>query len=74
MTQSLSLLNISTISRSIRVVPPSSERFGMSPLIYPSGKAEREKERERERYREREREKGRERDRMRIDEKDRFHI
>ena len=35
---SLSLLNISTISRSIRVVPPSSERFGMSPLIYPSGK------------------------------------
>ena len=49
MTQSLSLLNISTISRSIRVVPPSSERFGMSPLIYPSGKEQKERERNRER-------------------------
>ena len=41
MTLSLTLLNISTISRSIRVVPPSSERFGMSPLLYPSGERER---------------------------------
>ena len=75
MTQSLSLLNISTISRSIRVVPPSSERFGMSPLIYPSGKEERERERDTQRdthteregggeiQRERERERERQRER-----------
>ena len=62
MTLSLTLLNISTISRSIRVVPPSSERFGMSPLLYPSG--ERGKWRERKKVREREgwREKVRERE------------
>ena len=65
MTQSLSLLNISTISRSIRVVPPSSERFGMSPLIYPSGKKEREREIRRERGIEIDRERERERERER---------
>ena len=67
MTQSLSLLNISTISRSIRVVPPSSERFGMSPLLYPSGERgkwrERKKVREREGWREKVREGWRERER-----------
>ena len=37
MKVSLSFLNISTISRTLRVVPPGSGRFGMSPLIFPSG-------------------------------------
>jgi hypothetical protein len=34
---SLCLKNISTISRTLRVLPPAGGRFGMSPLIYPSG-------------------------------------
>jgi hypothetical protein len=33
----LCLRNISTISRTLRVLPPAGGRFGMSPLIYPSG-------------------------------------
>jgi hypothetical protein len=35
--QTLCLRNISTISRTLRVLPPAGGRFGMSPLIYPSG-------------------------------------
>ena len=37
MKLNLSLLNISTISRTVRIVPPGGGRFGIAPLIYPSG-------------------------------------
>lgn len=36
---SLSLRNISTISRTLSIIPPGGGRFSMTPLLYPSGKA-----------------------------------
>jgi hypothetical protein len=38
MTQTLLLRNVSSVSRTLRVLPPRSERFFLSPLLYPSGK------------------------------------
>ena len=35
----LSLRNISTISRTLSIIPPGGGRFSMTPLLYPSGKA-----------------------------------
>lgn len=37
MTQTLLLRNVSAVSRTLRVLPPRSERFFLSPLLYPSG-------------------------------------
>lgn len=38
MVQTLVLRNISAVSRTLRVLPPRSDRFFLSPLLYPSGK------------------------------------
>ena len=38
MVQTLILRNISAVSRTLRVLPPRSDRFFLSPLLYPSGK------------------------------------
>ena len=36
---SLSLRNISTISRTLSIIPPGGGKFSMTPLLYPSGRA-----------------------------------
>lgn len=36
---SLSLRNISTISRTLSIIPPGGGRFNMTSLLYPSGRA-----------------------------------
>jgi hypothetical protein len=38
MTQTFFLRNVSSVSRTLRVLPPRSARFFLSPLLYPSGK------------------------------------
>ena len=38
MVQTLILRNISAVSRTLRVLPPRTDRFYLSPLLYPAGK------------------------------------